>query len=134
MNKSEDIFTINKRIYYHDTDCGGVVYYANYLKFFEEVRTEHLLSKGIDLNKLGKEGILFAVADLDIRYKGPAKYGDELVILSKIEKVKSASLYFYHEIKRKDTLLVECNTRFVSIDLNFKPITIPSGISTLLIP
>ena len=58
------------RIYYEDTDCGGVVYYANYLKYFEEVRTEHLLSKGIDLNKLSKEGILFVIADVDIKYIG----------------------------------------------------------------
>ncbi len=123
-----ETFTITKRIYYHDTDCGGVVYYANYLKYFEEVRTEHLLSKGIDLGKLGREGILFAVANLDIKYKGPARYGDALLISSRIEGIKAASLYFYHEIKRDESVLVECKTRLVSIGTNFKPIAIPMPI------
>ena len=120
-----DAFTIKKRIYYHDTDCGGVVYYANYLKYFEEVRTEHLRSIGIDLKKLASEGILFAVAGLDIKYKGPARYGDEITVSSKIERMKTASLNFYHEIKKADTLLVECRTKLVSIDLNFKPVLMP---------
>lgn len=126
------MFTIKKRIYYHDTDCGGVVYYANYLKFFEEARTEHLLSKGIDLERLSRDGILFAVTNCDIQYKGPARYGDELSISSKIEKTKPASLYFYHEIKRDDSLLVECRTRLVSIGTDFKPIVIPQKILTRL--
>lgn len=125
-------YTIKKRIYYHDTDCGGVVYYANYLKFFEEARTEHLRAKGIDLKGLTKEGIIFAVANLDIKYRSPAKYGDSLEVLSKIESVKAASLNFYHEIKRGESLLVECRTRLVAIGLNFKPVILPQHISKML--
>ena len=57
---------MEKRIYYHDTDCGGVVYYANYLKYLEEARTEYFLSKGADLQKLSTEGIWFTVARVEI--------------------------------------------------------------------
>lgn len=127
-------FTIKKRIYYHDTDCGGVVYYANYLKYFEEARTEHLLSKGINLKELAKEGVLFAVAGLEIRYKRPARYGDELVILSKIEKVNPASVDFYHDIKAGGLVLAECRTKLVFIDSGFKPRAISGDILTRLKP
>lgn len=128
-----ETFSIKKRIYYHDTDCGGVVYYANYLRFFEEVRTEQLLTKGIDLNQLGKEeGIQFAVKDVNIVYKGPAKYGDEIIISSKIEKIKPASICFHHEVKKDEHILIECKARLVSIDMNFKPAVIPPKVSACL--
>jgi len=124
-----DDFEMKKRIYYHDTDCGGVVYYANYLKFCEEARTEHLRSKGIDLNELAERGVLFAVGDLQIKYKSPAKYGQEITVSSKIEKIKAASLYFYQEIKRGGTLIAECRTRLVLIDADFKPVVMPKDVS-----
>lgn len=58
-------FYMTKRIYYHDTDCGGIVYYANYLKYLEEARTKYFLSMGIDLQKLSNRGIWFAVARVE---------------------------------------------------------------------
>jgi len=123
-------FVYKKRIYYHDTDCGNVVYYANYLKYLEEARTEHLRSMGIDLNELAKEEkALFAVAGVDIRYKSPARYSDELTIISRIGKAKAASIEFSHEIKRGKTLLVECETRLVCLGEDFKPRVMPEAVS-----
>ena len=120
-------FTIKKKIYYHDTDCGNVVYYSNYLKYFEEVRTEHLLSKGIDLKECLKKGFFFVVVSVDIKYKNPARYGDDLSISSRIENVKPASIEFSHEIEKQENVLVYCKTRLVSVDMNFKPIPIPQN-------
>ena len=125
-------FTLKKKVYYHDTDCGGVVYYANYLKYFEEARTEHFLSKGVDMKELAKDGIVFAVASLEIKYKSPARYGDELAVSSGVEEARGASLYFYHEIKLGARTLAECRTRLVSIGADFKPVAVPKRISALL--
>jgi len=128
-----NIFKIKKKIYYHDTDWSGVVYYANYLKFFEEARAEHLRSKGIDLKRLAEEeGTLFAVAEADIKYKSPARYGDEISVSSVVEKIKTASIYFYQEIKKGDLLLTECRLRLVCINKNFKPVTIPKRITDIM--
>ena len=112
-------YMLKKRIYYHDTDLGGVVYYANYLKYFEEVRTEHLRSLGIDLKELHKEDVVFAVAKVSIRYRSPARYSDELVISSKIDRVKGASIEFSHIVKRAESLLVESATTLVTIGPDF---------------
>jgi tol-pal system-associated acyl-CoA thioesterase len=123
-------FSIRKKVYYHDTDCEGVVYYANYLKYLEEARTEHLLSKGIELGRLSAEdGLLFAVSSLEIRYKAPARYGDELTVTSRLHKAKAVSLHFYQEIKRGADLLVECETRLVTINKRFRPVPLPAGIA-----
>ncbi|MBD3245956.1 MAG: 4-hydroxybenzoyl-CoA thioesterase, partial [Candidatus Omnitrophica bacterium] len=65
---------MKKRIYYHDTDCEGVVYYANYLKYFEEARTEHLDGCGVTLRTLHDSRILFAVKETSVRYYAPARY------------------------------------------------------------
>lgn len=125
-------FTINKKIYYHDTDAGGVVYYSNYLAYFEEARTEHLLSIGIDIKKLIKRGIFFVVANVEITYKKPAGYADELTITSQIEKIKSASLIFSHQVKRNSVLLAECRTVLVLVNTNFKPTSFPRDIKIAL--
>jgi acyl-CoA thioester hydrolase len=126
------VFKIRKRVYYHDTDSEGVVYYSNYLKYFEEARTEQLLSKGIDLGKLSGEGIVFAVTSLDIKYRRPARYGDDLTVSSRIEKMKNTSIYYYHQITRGETLLIECATRLVTLGKHFKPTAIPQNILDLL--
>lgn len=127
-------FTIKKKIYYHDTDCGDVVYYSNYLKYFEEVRTEYFLSKGIDIKKLTEKGIFFVVSNVDIKYKKPARYGDMLSVLSKIDRIKSVSIDFIHQIKKDSDLLVECKTTLVLVNKVFKPTSIPQDILTLLSP
>ncbi|MFA6281569.1 MAG: YbgC/FadM family acyl-CoA thioesterase, partial [Candidatus Omnitrophota bacterium] len=75
---------MQKRIYYHDTDCGGVVYYANYLKYLEEARTEYMRERGLDLKELAGTGLLFVVKKVEIEYKSPARYADLLEISTKL--------------------------------------------------
>jgi acyl-CoA thioester hydrolase len=68
------------KIYYEDTDCGGVVYYANYLKYFERARTHYLEERGLSVAGLMKEGTVFVVVHAEVDYRSPARYGDWLVI------------------------------------------------------
>jgi acyl-CoA thioester hydrolase len=126
------IFKSRKRVYYHDTDCAGVVYYANYLEFLEEARTEQFRSLGIDLKKLGDEGIIFAVAGLEIKYKSPARYNDELTVSSEMVKAGRVFLDFGHRITIGDKVICECRTRLVCLGTDFKPATVPDDIIRLL--
>ena len=124
--------TLTKKIYYHDTDCGGVVYYANYLKYFEEARTEFLLVKGIEIAKLAKNNTWFVVASVEISYKAAAHYADELTVLTEIIKKKNASLEFKQEIKKNDQLLVSALTKLVCVSSDFKPKAIPQEVAGVL--
>jgi len=119
---------ISKRIYYHDTDCGGVVYYANYLKYLEEARTEYFLDRGIDLKKLVDQGIYFVVKQVNIDYKAPARYQDIIEIIAKPGNIKTSSIEFLQEINKDDTLLIEASVILVCVDRNFRPIRIPDRI------
>jgi acyl-CoA thioester hydrolase len=119
---------MDKRIYYHDTDCGGVVYYANYLKYFEEARTEYMRDKGLDLRELAKKGVLFVVRRVEIDYKAPARYGDELLVLTDEPLARSVSLNFSQQIKRSEELLVSAKTQLVCVDMRFKPAVIPEDL------
>jgi len=125
-------FRFKKRVYYHDTDCEGVVYYANYLKYLEETRTEQFRSHGIDLKTLAGKGFLFAVTEVRIRYKSPARYNDELDISSEIVKSGKVFLDFLHSVRRGDITLVECETRLVCLGRDFKPVSIPDDITRSL--
>lgn len=92
------IHTIEIRIYYEDTDCGGVVYYANYLKYFERARTSHLESLGIDLKQLAGEKRFFVVTSAQVDYHASAHYGDILLIESRIKEIRGASMSFIHKV------------------------------------
>ncbi|MFH1768909.1 MAG: YbgC/FadM family acyl-CoA thioesterase [Candidatus Omnitrophota bacterium] len=124
---------IQRRVYYHDTDCGGVVYYANYLKHMEEARTELFAAKGLDLRKLAAGGILFVVAQANLKYKAPARYNDILNISAEIKQAKTCSLKFIQEISRGNLTLVEGEITLVSVDNNFKPKPLSRDIKTNLI-
>ena len=122
------MFTSPKKIYYHDTDCGGVVYYANYLKYFEEARTEFMLKAGIELKELQDRGVLFVVRKVEIDYRSPARYADRLTVCTELKKARNVTLEFYQCIKRDDLLLVEASTQLVCIDKKFCPQPIPEEI------
>ncbi len=123
---------MEKKIYYHDTDAGGVVYYANYLRYLEEARTELLREKGVDIGKLAEAGILFAVRRVEIDYKAPARYADTLTITASITKVKNATLEFTQTINRGDQILVKAKTQLVCITSNFRPQAIPQEVDQCL--
>jgi acyl-CoA thioester hydrolase len=112
------------KIYYEDTDCGGVVYYANYLKYFERARTEFLESRGVGLKKLMEQEIYFVVAEASIKYISPGKYGDILLIETEIDKTGPASIIFRHEVSREETgeKIVSAFVKLVSVGRNRKPI------------
>jgi acyl-CoA thioester hydrolase len=117
--------TITKKIYYHDTDCGGVIYYANYLKYFEEARTEFFVSVGSGVKELSQQGFLFVVKSVNIEYLKPGKYGDELLISSQPARVKNVSIDFEQTIKRGDEYLVKAITRLVCVGSDFRPRAMP---------
>ena len=123
---------IEKKIYYHDTDAGGVVYYANYLKHLEEGRFEFCLSKGISMVESAKEGVIFPVVHFEIDYKSPARYGDIIKVYTRIEKLGFSSIHFFQEIKNKDILLVKAKTVWACVNEALKPIAIPDKIKQRL--
>ena len=117
------------KIYYHHTDSGGVVYYAKYLEFLEEVHTEFFAQKGLSMKELIRQGILFVVARQEIDYKAPAFYGDVLHIDTRLNAVGRVKLEFAYEIKNQNRRIVcTAKTVMVCVDNDFKPQTIPKGI------
>jgi len=124
---------MQKRIYYHDTDCGGVVYYANYLKYLEEARTEYMRERGLDLKELAGTGLLFVVKKVEIEYKSPARYADLLEISTKLGRLRNVSFEFLQEVKRDDKLLIAATTTLVCIDKDFKPCAMREELANALI-
>lgn len=110
------------RIYYEDTDCGGVVYYANYLKYFERARTEYLESRGQSVAALMEQGTVFVVVHAEIDYRSPARYGETLAIETSVSDITSASFTFVHVVKEKDSgrVVVEGSARLAATDGNGK--------------
>lgn len=119
---------LEKRIYYHDTDSGGVVYYANYLEHLEEGRTEFLRSIGVDTGEYAKNGILFPIVHISIDYKSPARYSDLVQVHTFIEKVGNASVHFGQEIGKGDVLLITAKTVWACVDAGMKPKPVPEEI------
>jgi acyl-CoA thioester hydrolase len=110
------------RIYYEDTDCGGVVYYANYLKYFERARTEYLEARGYSVAELMKQGTVFVVVHAEVDYRSPARYGETLVIDTVVSELNAASFTFAHVVKEKRTgrVVVEGSARLAATDGNGK--------------
>lgn len=125
---------MNIRIYYEDTDCGGVAYYANYLKYFERARTEYLRERGIEVAAHAAAGVLFAVAHVEIDYRLPARYNDLLEIQTDIVDFSRASLTFSHLIRRQgaEPVIVEGWVRLVCIDERGKPRRLPEEIVRMI--
>ena len=111
------------RIYYEDTDCGGVVYYANYLKYFERARTHYLEERGISVAQLVKEGIQFMVVRAEVDYCSPARYGETLVIDTTLDKEGRAGLTFSHIIRERlsQRVIVEGSATLITTTLEGKP-------------
>ena len=126
------IFQWPVRIYYEDTDSGGVVYHTNYLKFMERARTEQFRSYGIEQDKLIKEDeIIFAVRSLNVDYLKPAHFNDLLEVSSRVSQVGKASLVFKQGISRSadDTLLCEAEVKVACLSVDgLRPCAIPSHI------
>ena len=123
----------NVRVYYEDTDAGGVVYHANYLKYAERSRTEMLRKYKIEQEVLKNNySIRFIVKDLFIEYYKAAILDDYLTIKSLIIKISSAKIKMEQEIYRKNTLLAKINITLGSINLEGKPSRLPKFVLNIL--
>lgn len=119
--------TFRLRIYYEDTDCGGVVYYANYLRYCERARTELLESQGASLKKLMDDGVFFVVAEAALKYLSPGRYGDILLVETLVERAGPASIVFSHSIRREETHqeLVQATVKLGCVGKDLKPMRLP---------
>ncbi|MCA7952531.1 tol-pal system-associated acyl-CoA thioesterase [Burkholderia seminalis] len=123
-------FTWPVRVYYEDTDAGGIVFYANYLKFFERARTEWLRACGIDQRQLADDtGAIFIVRSTSLDYRAPARLDDTLTIASRPGRIGRASVDFTQEAWCGDTLLVAGQIRLGCVDRNgIRPAAIPQAV------
>ncbi|MDD5321127.1 MAG: tol-pal system-associated acyl-CoA thioesterase [Methylococcales bacterium] len=122
------------RVYYEDTDAGGVVYYANYLKFFERARTEMLRAMGFEQDELiANEGMIFVVRSVQVDYLSPARFNELLQVSTEVTLAKKASLIFEQLITRGDDVLCKSIIRIACLDANtMRPKAIPENLLELL--
>ena len=120
------------RVYWEDTDAGGIVFYANYLKFMERARTEWLRSMGHSQSELAAQyGYVFAVAEVKVNYRRPARLDDDLRITVVPVPEGRASIRFAQKIWRGDVLLTEGDIRVACVDAkSFRPRPLPDFITT----
>ena len=117
------------KVYYEDTDAGGVVYYANYLKFLERARTEALFSIGYSNNKIQQDfNSLIIVKSCNIEYKKPAYLEDELTVRSFVKSITKTSFFMNQIITRNNEVIVEAQIHLVFVNKDGKPKKIPEQI------
>ncbi|MCQ8183110.1 tol-pal system-associated acyl-CoA thioesterase [Methylomonas sp. SURF-1] len=124
------VFNWPVRVYYEDTDAGGVVFYANYLKFFERARTEFLRSYGVEQDALvAEQGIIFVVRSVKIDYLKPARFNELLAVSAKIIEIKKTNLTFEQAVTRHQQVLCAGEVRIACLDARtMKPKPIPFAI------
>ena len=123
------LFSHPVRIYWEDTDAGGIVYYANYLKFMERARTEWLRALGVEQETLqAEQGLMFVVVHADVSFRKPARYGDSLQVTCELDERSRASMTFRQRVLRETTheVLVEGLVRIACLDAQkLKPRGLP---------
>lgn len=139
--QNENVFLWPIRIYYEDTDAGGVVYHTNYIKFMERARTEWLRNLGFEQDELlAKENVIFAVRSVQTDFFSPAKFNDELMVSSKVIKKGKASITIEQEVirkskdrEKKDELLCVGIVKVATLDdVSFKPKAMPEKLYKLI--
>ena len=122
------------RVYYQDTDAGGVVFHAQYLAFMERARSELLNARGIDLARFTeRHGVLFVVHELSVKFHQPALLNDMLSVGADVVKLGGASLVFRQTVERSGTLLVEAEVKVALIDRSrMKPARLPEELQQAL--
>ena len=127
MKKKEQIFSLPVRVYFQDTDAGGVVYHASYVNFMERSRTEWLRTFGYSNAALMKElGVVFVVRSLKLDYLKPALLDDMVAVTSQIKDIGRSRLNIHQTVMRGDEVLVEGEVHLVCVTLEpFKPTSIP---------
>ena len=126
-------FTFKTKVYYEDTDAGGVVYYANYLKFLERARSEAIYSLGYTNKGLNEQyGILLIVKSCNIEYKKPARFEDVLEIISEVVSFSKTSILMKQLILRNKDLISEAEIHLVAVNKDGKPSKIPEELKKKL--
>ena len=121
---------MEKRIFYHDTDAGGIVYYGQYLCYLEEARTEFLEQRGLSVEIFKERGYLYVVRQCNVSYRSPARYGDVLFCDAKLKKMGASQLIFDQTIhdKKDNRLIIEAEVSLVCLNMDFKPTPIPDDL------
>ena len=132
MTRTDFFHTL--RVYWEDTDAGGVVFFANYLKFFERARTEWLRAMGFGQERLRTDtGAIFVVADTSVRYFSPARLDDELKVTVQVTEAGRASMTLAQQAWRGDALLAQGSIRIGCVDSGtFRPRRIPNELLSIL--
>tara|TARA_B100001540_G_scaffold206189_1_gene181581 strand:+ start:886 stop:1284 length:399 start_codon:yes stop_codon:yes gene_type:complete len=126
-------FNFTVKVYYEDTDAGGVVYYANYLKFLERARSEAIYTLGFSNSSLLETyGVLLIVKSCNIEYKKPAKFEDSLKIISEIKSFTKTSFIMKQIISRDHEIISDADIHLVSVDKNGKPSKLPEDLKKKL--
>jgi len=130
--RGHDVFSVAMRVYWEDTDAAGIVFYANYLKFFERARTEWLRSLGFGQEVLRRDaGIGFVVSETTLRYRRPARLDDVIDVSVDVVHLGQASLQLAQQARRAGELLAEGTIRIGCVELGtFRPSRIPNDIRT----
>ncbi len=124
------VFNWPVRVYYEDTDSGGVVYYANYLKFMERARTEWLRAEGFEQDELiAKDNVIFAVRSVQIDYHAPARFNDALQISTRVLKAGRASIKVAQQVTKDNQILCDAVIKIACLNaVTFKPVTLPPAL------
>ena len=109
-------------VYFEDTDAYGIVYYANYLKFMERARSDMIRAAGVDqFAELRRSGSAYAVVEVDIKYRRPARLGDDLLVVSSVEQVRASSVDIHQRVMRGPELLADASVTAAWLDREGRP-------------
>ncbi len=123
------VFKYNLKVYCEDTDFGGIVYHANYLKYFERARSELIYSIGYSNKKLlDKHNILIAVKTCNVDFKKPAKFEDKITVFTKVKSNTLTTITMSQVIKRKSDILCDAEIKLVSLNKLGKPVKLPKAL------
>lgn len=133
-----NLFEWPVRIYIEDTDAGGIVYYANYLKFFERARSEWLRAAGFNQHRLMEQGLRFVVRDLSVKYRRPALLDEEIIVTVSLDEISKAGMTLNQTALRRsdgtEEILAEATVRAACINEAGRPVAIPADVAEQLIP
>ncbi len=119
------------KVYYEDTDAGGVVYHANYLRYFERARTEFLAKGGVSIAELHRRGRFFTVVHVDIKYRRPAFLGDVLEVTTEMEEVRQASMTARQQVIKDGTVIAEAHVTVACVNEDGRPQRLPEEMRKL---
>lgn len=129
-SQNENVFLWPVRVYYEDTDAGGVVYHTNYIKFMERARTEWLRNLGVEQDELrDNNGVIFAILSAQVNYLLPAKFNDELLVSSQVIKKGKASITIEQDVIRESQVLCKGIIKVATLDdKSFRPKAMPDDV------